>query len=430
MSIVKRSFFWASCIVITGISGCTTTATADPVALSCGKDSVDRNCILQAAASALDGIENDRDWIAAAAEYAIALDVVSQKGAARQVLKTALEKANGLEDQAKQLPALLELSNAFAEIGANDLALKAIDIGEGKLSNIENLDKRIDLGGKFASARAAAGQIDTALTKTRTISNASENAASFKARTFREIATYQAEVGDFEGAVRTISEIDGGLTYYWSTARSDVAELAFAAKEDIIANKLLIEADKIARAQEDGYFVAGALRDIGKAYLRGSDPEKAESYFNDARAAALTAKSPQHRARSLSRVATGMSDCQLYKAAASVIPTAIALASKEKSKIFQNFALYEVVGSAAFAGDFETAFNLLDGIPDIKFSDATSLKGATQRDIAWGLARHGQTQRAVKTARNIAKPRERVQALSRIVRLMVNPKMDAFPRYL
>ena len=209
-----------------------------------------------------------------------------------------------------------------------------------------------------------------------------------------------------------------------------MAELAFAADNDALAERLLTEADSIARAQDDGYFVAGALRDIGKAYYRGGNREIAMRYFTDAHAATGRAKSPQHKARSLSRVGTGLSDCGLYADAKRVIPAAREWAEQAKAPVFNNWAFYEIAGSAAFAGDFDTASELLAVIPDMKFSNATSLKAATQRDVAWGMARHGQLDGAVAMSTSIEKPRERVQALSRVVRLMVDPKMDAFPRYL
>ena len=430
MKKISKDLLTASALLALTAACAAPQASTEALALTCPQNDVRQSCILGAAGTALAEIEDDRDWIAAAAEYALALDASSREAEARATLNTALDKTSAIADTGKQVAALLDIANAAAEIGASDLALQVIATGEGIVRQIGSEDKQVDLLGKFASAQAASGEIKQALAKAGALRGESENAASFKARTLREIAVHQAKAGDFSGAAQTISKITDGLTYYWSTARSDVAELAFAAGEKSLANRWLAEADKIARAQDDGYFIAGALRDIGKARYRGGEREAAMRYFEDAKDATANAKSAQHKARSLSRVGTGLADCGLYAEAQQVIPAARERADQAKSPIFKNFSFYEIAGSAAFAGDFNTANQLIALIPDMQFSNATSLKGATKRDVAWGLARHGQTQSGVVMASGIAKPRERVQALSRIVRLLAEPKMDAFPRYL
>ncbi len=186
----------------------------------------------------------------------------------------------------------------------------------------------------------------------------------------------------------------------------------------------------IARAQDNGYFVAGALRDIGFSYAVYGDAETANNYFSEAIAGSRNANSFQEKARSMSRIATRMADAGMTSETASMIAEATDLASQEESELFQQFSLYEIAGSAAFCGHFDTAQDLIEKIPSITFSSTASLKNSTIRDLAWGMAKHGDFVGAVKLANTIETKRERVQTLSRIARVILDPKMAAIARYL
>ena len=160
------------------------------------------------------------------------------------------------------------------------------------------------------------------------------------------------------------------------------------------------------------------------------DRNKALQLFDDAASLSDKARTPQHKARALSRIATVMADLGLEEHTVPYLRQAAVTAKTEASQAMRRYSFYEIVGSAYFANNSAVIADIMDDIPTAPFGSASSLRDATMRDIAWGLARHGDWDRAAAIARAIESPRERVQALSRLVRLIRNPDMNALPRYL
>lgn len=392
-------------------------------------------CVLTQANEELDRVEVDSDWITAAIEIAIALDAAGRQGEAAAILTGAEKRAATLDDAGQRSAALGQIGGALAGFGSRgavlrEAVLNVIADGEYHLGSVSDPRKHQDILGKLAVARALAHDEDAALAIAGRMPQSDDNLAALKARTLHDIAPIQAEHGDLDSAVETLAAIDMGLTYYRAASRSDVAKIAAEAGRIDLANELLNEADKIAREQNDGYFVAGALRHIAEAWAAMDDERRALAYFKDATDGARRAMAPQQQARALSRIATALADYGYYDEAKAVVPEAIDIAGTERSDDLRYWAYYEIAGAAAFAGDFDAAFGLLGEIsPSVAFS-GTGLKGAAQRDIAWGLARHGQLSKALATAHDIDAPRMRVQTLSRIARILSDPAMPALPRYL
>lgn len=405
-------------------------SASSPTSAGCQSNSVVPSCIMQNAKLALGEITDPENWVSAASEYAIGLQSIGDTQNAIAILDEAAVKTGAIEAIENRLKVMILTANSYAKLDKTAKARDIAERGESLALQIESNGKRSDIIGKLISVRAQTGQFSKALSRARAMPQSDATESAFKARTLREIAVYQAENKDFSGARKTLEDITMGLTYYRSTARSDIATLAFADGQHAIALTLLGEAEQIARAQDDGYFIAGALRDIGKSFFRGGYHKKAMGFFEDAKSGARQANSYQEKARSLSRIGTGLADCGLHSDGIKLFPQTIKFADQAKSETFKNYSYYEIAGSAAFAGDFDTARRLAELIPAISFGDATSLKDATKRDIVWGLARHNRLDDALDLARTISEPRERVQALSRLMQLQADPDMEAFSRYL
>lgn len=411
-------------------TGCATIIEPPSQAEACGESSISKHCLFLSTKASLSLVEADADWITAASEYAHALSVSNQTDEALELLQHALERASGIEAPVKRAKALTSIALAYTAAGDLEAALAVADTGEALLTSVDAEAKRWDLAGKFFTTRAKSGDVKAAVEAAKSMPQLGEALAAYKARTLREVAVQQAKTGDFLGARESLDLMTMGLSYYRATARADIAALALEQDKLELIPDLITEAELIARAQDNGYFVAGALRDIAEVEMHRGNGNTATQLFADAMDGARTAKSAQERARSLSRVVTGMSDTGVERIDHTYLEEALAFADNEKSEQMKNFSLYEIAGSAAFSGHFELANSLLPRLPETPFGDAHSLKSATQRDIAWGLARHGQLDKAVALANKIETPRERVQTLSRIIRLLDNPAMDAFPRYL
>ncbi|GAB5486944.1 MAG: hypothetical protein Pars2KO_05140 [Parasphingorhabdus sp.] len=410
----------------------TVTAVKSPEeqTVRCDENSIAISCLLQAAEQAFTEIESDLDWISAAGEFAVALSENGQKDKARNFLTQAGERIGRIENPGAKIAAAAELGKAASTAKLPDIALAMVAMGNEEVAKLEDNAKKYDLIGKLTAVQASAGQTDDAIQKVLSFPQTTDNHAALKARSLREIAVAQAKAGNFDAAERTIAQITFGLTYYQSTVRSDVAALAFEAGDSKRALMLLRQAETVARAQDNGYFVAGALRDIGVVYVDNDMLERAMPFFADAKAGARGANSNQERARALSRIGTGLADCGLYDEAKSVFAEARDFAKNAKSDLSRHFSHYEIAGSAAFAGDFDTANKLAATLPETKFGSTSSLKAATQRDLAWGLAKHGRTSEARTLINSIIPARERIMSYSRVVRLLTDPKMQAFPRYL
>ncbi len=385
--------------------------------------------LLADASSSLAEITKLGDWISASAEYAEALAAARRHGEAVALLMSAHQASLSLEP-ADRLKASITINQSLASIGAHDEAAVVDAAARETAASIESKTTRQDSFAKLATSVAASGDLAKALALVSALPQDESDLASLKARAYREIAEKAAGQGKFEVAEETISRITFGLPYYRAVARSDAAFHAIKQGGTELAQRLLDDAETLARADEDGYFAAGALRDTAKGWALLGDAEKSAQLFGEAVALTEGAKSPQQTARAISRIATVMADVGMGDMAGPYLMQSIATNRTEPSDVMRKYSFYEIAGSTAFTGDFAAARGLLPEVPDETFGSAGSLRDATSRDIAWGEARHGKLEQAAKTARAIMSPRERVQALSRIVRLIRDPQMKAFARYL
>jgi len=221
-----------------------------------------------------------------------------------------------------------------------------------------------------------------------------------------------------------------GLPYYRALASIEVALPLHEQGKSNLAKSLLDEAENIGLNEKDGYFGAGIMRQLAVAHSKMEQRERAHQLFTTALTASQTAKSNQHHARAISRIATAMSDLGYFKRATAVLPDALKLAELESETLLRQWTFYEIAGSLAFSGDFEAAEKALESITPDAALGGKSLSAAAKRDIAWGMARHNQIPTALDFANSISSARERVQALSRIARIVQNPNMNALPRYL
>lgn len=406
--------------------------TAFPLAVESAPPAVqeEHESILVLAREEVAALEDANLALDTASEYALALAAAGITEEASAVLLNAVKQAQAIGAARLSATRLADLAAAAAEIGLEDLANSAAESGESLLTAVEGESKQSDLLGKFLSARAAAGATSDAVARALAMPEHSEALASIKARTLREIAAHQAEAGAFAEAEQTLQRISMGMTYYAAVAHADVAGAALRADQAELARRLLGTAELLARKQENGYFVAGSLRDIALVYLRLGDKERGIGMIADARVGARSANSFQEQARALSRIGTSLADEGLYEEAVELLPEAAALAAQEEQAMMQHYAYYEIAGSAAFAGDFALASSLLVNLPDEAFLSANSLRSVAKRDLAWGLARHGRWEKALEVAAAIPTQREKIQALSRLVRLSADPAMDELPRYL
>ena len=390
------------------------------------------SCILAEVESILTGIDEHQTWTPVAIEFALALSSDGKQREALLVLAAAADRLERIDTDDQTATLLAELASVYHQIGEAPEVATAVAAGMALVQSLDSESKRLDLYAKFAVATAYAGQAEQAQVLLSEFPEPTDAALnSYLARGMRELAAHQAAMGDFDAALETLASITMGLTYYRAIAGTDIASHAFDADRATLAFRLLGDAESVARAQENGYFRAGALRDIGAAYIRGTgNSDRAFEFYASAQEAALDAPSYQERARALSRIGTKMADDRLFAEAARLLPDAIALAEQEENEAMRNYAYYEIVGSAAFVGAFDVARPIVPNLPSDPFGSATSLRAAAERDVAWGMARHGQLSDALEVARSISPARERSQALCRIVRLLNDPDMKALPRYL
>lgn len=388
------------------------------------------SCMLKYIDQNLAVISDDVAWISSAVEYSYALRAYDRGEQSVSILDSALKRSAKIQSLKEKTNALYEIAVAVTDSNDSSRAKEIISVGSLSARQIDDSESRSDSLAKFSVLLIKAGELDAGMRQLDSLPQHSDNLAAFKARAFKDVAVYFAEKKQIDTAVEVIEAVDYGLTYYQSTARIELATLANGLGLNEIARGLLHDAESIARAQSDGYFIAGALRDAAEAYFFEGQNERALELFNDARSAALLARTPQHRARAISRIATTLADNGMYNEAAELFPEALQLLQSEESEQMLKYSLYEITGSAAFAGDFETAFANLDSISDEGFGSAQSLKNAAIRDIAWGLTRHGRVKEALDLSDTVQTPREKVQLLSRVLRLLKQPDMPAFSRYL
>ncbi|MEM9879621.1 MAG: hypothetical protein AAF862_10145 [Pseudomonadota bacterium] len=423
MNLIKSVFSAAATLYFAAaLIGCT-----QPV--DCNQEAT-APCFLLRAEQSLQQIDDAASFVSAAYEYAEALLAAQRTGEAMQVLGAAKETAARIENPLVRANSYVEIAKGYKALKAQDENAATARLAMQTLEAVEDVTKRNDAIGKIAVLLAAAGALEDANDIAGAMPETAADLASLKARTLQGIAVTLAENSDFAGAQAVLPEIKMGLVYYQAKARSDIAKLAVEANKTNMADRLLREAEEIANTQDDGYFIAGALRNTATVYARNNNQAEAKRLYALARDAALQLSVPQRKARTLSRIATALADDGTYAAARAIFPQAVAIAQTEPSAVMRRYSLYEIAGSAAFAGEWETAYGLLEDIPAQPFGSAASLKAATQRDIAWGLLRHGKSSEATALASAIASPRERVQAFSRMARLMIGHTTQAYPRYL
>ena len=382
------------------------------------------------AAIALAQIDDPAVWVVAATELAEAFVAQGRFDLAASLLERAKQKADALEDLTSRTSALTGIAPLLASVGQTQQSAVVIDQARRLATQIDDENVRWDVEGKLCVALAAGGAFEAALACANAVPVTTDTLASYKARTLHDIAPLVAAAGELVRAEEALQSITMGLTYYAAAARTDVAIYAHQQDASMLAQRLLTEAEAIARDQTDGYFIAGALRHVAVARLALGQDSAASDIFTAAVNAARRGASPQHKARAVSRVATSLADYGRLAETAPLLDEALALAATESRDTFRYWCLYEIAGSAAFAGFSDKAKATLADIPSDLMFGGKSLAAATQRDVAWGMARHGNMVEAIALAEAINSPRERVQALSRIARVAVDPAMKALPRYL
>ena len=412
-------------VIVLVVAGCL-AACATTYSSRCS-DPHSEDCLLSLAEASLRDTMGPVDWVGAAGGLALGLCAADRKDSARAVLAEAQSRLSEIGEPTDRIDASLELSKAFRQCLVFDQARRLAQDSQGLTNTLEHDDTRWDRLGNVAAELAAMGDIAAALDIATSMSEVSPNQASFKARTLGNIAVHQAEHARFRDAGRTLANITMGLVYYRATARTRIANLA---PFERTSEEFAAEAERLARGQDNGYFSAGALRQVAAFEFGRGNKEKALKLFQEAAGLAGTAATPQERARATSRVATTLADYEQYESAAELVRRAELLAHHEASEHLRHWAYYEIAGAAAFAGDFQRALRLLDAIPASTRFGGKSVKSAAQRDVVWGLARHGRTEQALELAQRIVSPRERVQAYARVVRLLRTPQMPAHPRYL
>ena len=416
-----------------GLTNCQALTPASGLAsakAACTATDVRASCVLEAAHTELNAIETPFNWATSAAELAIAEDANGDAVAGLALMEAAFDRTAQIEDAKKQNTAMGDIALALSKLSASSQSVALATRIEARLAELEDVDKRADILGKLLTAHAVHGDAEQALARARAMPTESEAQQAYKDRTLREIAAQLAKAGDFDTALSVLPDMQGSFTYYRAVAHTDIAAHAIAAGELTLVPALLEAAEGLSTQQDNGYFSAAILREIAYNQFEMGERDRALAFTERARATSRIANSAQEQSRSMSRIATRLADQGAYSDAVSIIEESITLSEMVERDLFKNFAHYEAAGAAAFAGEFDTARALVAGLPDTPFGSAASLQSAAQRDLAWGLVRHGQTEAGLALANAITSPREKIHALSRIARLLATPDMPALPRYL
>ncbi len=395
------------------------------------QEEVKRSCLVDVAKQLLVTNDGASAKLDGRIEVSLALHAAGRSNEAEEMLRAAWEQLPHTDKgQLSRLADLSALATASKNTTNIELAQKIADGAVTYGNTLDNSAKKWDLLGKLVSVFVAVGEIQAAQDLVQQMPESDYAYAAYKARSIREAAAQFAKQGAFGEAQTWIRKITMGLPYYQATARTDVAYSAVAASKPAIAEKLAAEAIEMAPSFENGYFVAGALREVGEVYGLADKHERALQYFEKAYSAALLAPSKQEAARAVSRVATGLADHGYYQQAAQYLTKSIEIAESIEADNLRNWTRYEIVGSLAFSGEFDRAKLLLKRVPKERFASTQSLHSAAARDLAWGFARHGQLKDALAQLGEIETAREQVQALARIIRVTFHPDMQALPRYL
>ena len=426
---MKHLFLSLSLVAILplGLSACQSETVSETV--TCALKDVRVDCLLERAQTVLDSVEDDFTWASSAAELAIAYGVSGKPEQSRALINIAIEKTADITDAKKREAAYLEILSAIAELPKDEMALDWVQKIASATATLEGRTKA-EIMGKSIVINAVHNDIDGSLIQAKNLPHDTDVEGYAKVITLRKIANIAAKAGELETAYKAVESITMSLDYYKSMARSDVARLAYKAGDKDSAERLLEEADPIARSLGNGYFVGAALRDIGYSYQTFGDVDKAKTYFDQALEATATAEKQNEKARATSRVATRLSDAGLSSQTTDVLHKAANFAKDIETDIMKSYSYYEIAGAAGLSGQFDLSRGWIDNVPDTPMGSTSSIKGAAKRDLAWGLTRYGQAENALDVIDDIEAKREKIHALSRMIRLLQNPKMEALPRYL
>lgn len=406
---------------------CQPSPTSTP--LTCTRTDISLPCLLKYTQTVLYETPDHFSWISGASELAVAYDVTGHLEQSRALITDAVEKAKTIEDIKQRGTALSEILTAIAalsktentSIWIQDIAFIAADL-EGRA--------KADINGKMIVAKAIHNDKKTAHQEALKLPQVTDVEGYAKAVTLRKIANIFAKSGDLETAREAINSITMSIDYYKSMVRSDVARHAYKAGDISTAETLLNEADPIARSLDNGYFSGAALRDIGYSYEVMQKFEISQNYFSESIKATAISDKPNEKARSTSRIATRLSDAGLSSQTPDILVQAAMFADEIKIDTMKSYSYYEISGAAAMSGQFNLAKDWLKYVPDIAMGSTSSIRNAAKRDLAWGLTRYGKTKEALEIVNSISTDREKLQALSRMIRVLKNPGMEALPRYL
>lgn len=398
-------------------------------ATPCELDSRSPTCALVHGRAALDQTDDNFAWVSGAGELAIAYDANKDNAKALNMLDAAITRSRAIVDDKQRGAGLAELMTALTQISPSDVA-PALSQRILELSDTLDDAPRADIRAKGAIANAVHQRGDTALASAFALPQEESFEANYKAVAIRKIASLLAKRGDFEAAKSAIDALTMSIPYYQSMVRSDVAFYAFKTGRADMAEAILSSALPIAREQDNGYFIGAALRDIAFAYQSDGQADLASALFEEAQQAAAQADKPNEKARATSRIATRLADAGLYAQTRGVLDRAEALTDGIESEMFLGFSYYELAGSAAFCGEFELAMRIGGLVPDTPLSSTSSMRSASRRDLAWGLARFGRADEALIVCSEIEHNREKIQCFARVSRVISTPEQPAPPRYL
>jgi len=406
--------------VSTSFMACQPSPTSKP--LTCTQADTSLPCLLKYTQAVLYETPDLFSWVSGASELAVAYDVTGHLEQSRTLITDAVEKTKAIEDMKQRGTALSEILTAIAALSKTENATIWIQDITFIATDLEGRAKA-DVNGKMIVAKAIHNDKDTAHQEALKLPQTTDVEGYAKAVTLRKIANIFAKSGDLETAREAINSITMSIDYYKSMVRSDVARHAYKTGN-------ISEAEPIARSLDNGYFVGAALRDIGYSYDVMQKFEVAQNYFSEALKATAISDKQNEKARATSRIATRLSDAGLSSQTPDILNQAAMFAHDIKIDAMKSYSYYEISGAAAMSGQFNLAKDWLKNVPDITMGSTSSIKNAAKRDLAWGLTRYGKTKEALEIVNSISTDREKLQALSRMIRVLKNPYMEALPRYL
>ncbi|MEE2705127.1 MAG: hypothetical protein VX397_03305 [Pseudomonadota bacterium] len=421
---VSRFFF---IIFFCGIYFSSHTLFAECVSLNSKRQS----CLMDWALKILREIQAPEQIIIPSIEIAKAYSIIKEKKKSDDILERAYKFSQKIDKNETRLTFYSEIINSYEINKFNQKKiLDLIEKGLIEVKKIQNEEIKSKIISNFSLSLSKLKLYKRSLSTLNSIPNKSELTNFFKAQTLRKISLVQATNGDLEFSLKTVELIKMGLPYYQAVALSDISPLFF--QENFLDKSISIlkEAEKISNTQENGYYKSAIQRDIAKAYAILKQNDISKLFYKLAILSAKTAQSNQEISRALSRIATDTNFSGFNNLTQEIIKDAINYAKNEQNRILRIYSFYEIAGSAAFSGDFGIALSLLKNIPDIPYKSSKSIRSSTQRDIAWGYAKNKQYNQAIRIIEQIKTKKEKIQAITRIVILLEDFGMEAFPRYL